>query len=185
MTDWCILRTAPSRTLGLAKALGEAGFEVWTSIEEQVRRAGRSRKRVEHQAPLTPSFLFARYDRVREPVAMSHSPSQTYQRWDSELRRMVTHGIPHFTVFRHLSAYPRVTDAALEPLRRIERSNKPKSKVRVFKLGEEVRYPDAGFGGLTGKVEGLQGRYAIVVFPGLPIAVKIDARHLIPFSAAA
>jgi transcription antitermination factor NusG len=183
--DWCILRTSPGRTLGVAAALREGGFDVWTPIVTEVRREGRSRKRVDHDTALTPSFIFARWEHRDQLASMSMSPAQTYQVWDKELRRMVTQGIPQFTLFRHLGAYPPIADRALEPLRRIERAAKPKSKVRTFQAGEAVQYPDAGFEGLIGTVEGLQGRYALVSFPGFPIVVQIDARHLLPLQQAA
>lgn len=184
-TDWCILRTAVSRTLPLRKALAEAGFEVWTPIEEIVKREGPARKRVADALPITPTFLFARYDRVRELAALSRAQSQTYQVWDAEKRRMVIKGIPHFTVFRHNGTYPKVSDRALDPLRVIEQRSKPKGKVREFAIGEEVRYPEAGFEGLAGTVQGVKGKYVLVSFPGLPVMVQIEARSLAAYARVA
>jgi transcription antitermination factor NusG len=183
--DWIILRTSPGRTLGVAAALSKAGIEAWSPIATEVRREGRSRKRVEVDTPLTPSFVFARWAHKDELVAMERSPSQTYQVWDKDLRRMVAHGVPHFSLFRHLGDYPPVADSALDPLRRIERMSKPKSKVRTFQAGEAVQYQDAGFEGLTGTVESLRGKFAVVSFPGFPITVHIDARHLLPLQKVA
>jgi hypothetical protein len=184
-SPWCILRTSGSRTLTLRRALADAGFEVWTPTEENVKREGPGRKRVPEASAITPSFVFARFDRVRELAALSRAQAQTYQVWDAELRRMVIKGIPHFTVFRHNGAYPKVADRALDPLRVIEQRSKPKGKARTFVVGEEVRYPEAGFEGLPGTVEGTKGKFVLVAFEGLPITVQIEARSLAAYASAA
>lgn len=183
--DWIILRTSAGQTLAVAAALNAADITAWTPSVIEVSRVGRSRKRIEVEAALTPSFVFARIAHQGELAAMARSPGQTYQVWDKDLRRMVLHGIPHFSLFKHLGEFAAIDDRALEPLRRLERASKPKSQVRTFLLGEEVQYQDAGFEGLVGTVEGLEGRYARVQFPGFPITVKIDARHLLPMQKAA
>lgn len=175
---WCILRTTPSRTVPLTVSLSDAGFDVWTPIEVQVSRVGRARKRVERACPIVPAIVFGRHDRLTDLITLSRSPALTYQVWDAELRRMVTKGCPYFTVFRDNGRYPIIRDNALDPLRRVERRSRPKVDAHRFKEGEEVQYPDAGFEGLVGTVEGVQGRYSLVRFPGFPIAVKIDARYL-------
>ena len=183
--EWCILRTSPSQTLKLTTALCDAGYVAWTPSEITTRRMSRSRKRVEHPAPITPSFVFVSRDSLTELIALARSPSLTHLVWDREQRRMVQRGFPHFTVFRSMGAYPRISDASLNPLRLIERRRKPAVKPTAFKTGDEVRFPDAGFEGLVGKVEGVRGRYTLVAFPGLPIAVQIDPRHLQPVRQAA
>jgi transcription antitermination factor NusG len=183
-SPWCILRTSASRTLPLRKALAEAGFEVWTPTEESVKREGPQRKRILEDAPITPRFVFARYDRVCELATLSRAQSQTYQVWDADLRRMVIKGFPHFTVFRSNGAYDRVADRALDPLRVVEQRCKPKDKVREFAVGEEVGYPEAGFQGLPGTVEGTKGKYVLVTFEGLPITVQIEARSLAAYARA-
>lgn len=184
MSYWCILRTAPSRTLPLASALVDAGYEAWTPQELQVRRVGRQRDRVDVPVPVTPAIVFARYDRLADLIALSRSPSQTYLIWDKELRRMVSRGVPYFTVFRHLDSYPGVADRALNPLRLAEQRRKPRALARVFKQGDPVTYADAGFEGLIGKVEANRGRYSLVIFPGFSIPIQFDPRHLIPVAAA-
>lgn len=175
---WCILRTAGSQTLPLARALRDAGFDAWAPISIRIDREGPARKRVEVEQPMAPSYVFAAFNRVADLVQLSHSPNMTWQAWDAEQRRMVSRGVPHFTVFRHLGKHPPIADRDLEPLRRIERASKPKGSLRVWTAGEAVRYSDAGFEGLAGTVVGLAGRYVVVSFPGLPVTVKIDARQL-------
>jgi hypothetical protein len=145
----------------------------------------RSRKRIERPIPITPSFVFVSRDRLTELIALARSASLNHLIWDKEQRRMVQRGFPQFTVFRSMGAYPRIPDASLNPLRSIERRRKPAVKPTSFAIGDQVQYPDAGFEGLTGKVEGIKGRYTLVQFPGLPIAVQIDPRYLQPVKHAA
>lgn len=183
--QWCILRTSASQTLRLATALRDAEFNVWTPVEVVTRRASRSRKRVEQPTPITPSFVFADRSALSELLSLSYSPSMMYRVWDTEQRRMVLKGVPHFTVFRFIGAYPSIPDKALDPLRRIERQVRPKALVATFKDGDQVLYPDAGFEGLAGKVTGMKGRLVMVEFAGLPIPVQIDPRHLFPAKAVA
>lgn len=182
---WCILRTAPALTLRLASALREAGFEAWTPIEISTRRVSRTRLKVEQSTPITPSFVFAPFADLSALIALARSPAQSHLVWDKRQRRMVHMGLPYFTVFRSMGAYPRVSDASLNPLRLIERQRKPAVKPTVFRRGDEVLFPDAGFEGLVGKVEGSRGKFALVLFPGMPIAVLIDPRYLQPALRAA
>lgn len=185
VAEWCILRTSSSLTLRLAAALRDAGYQAWTPTEITTRRVSRSRKRVEHPTAITPSFVFVAHSSLTELIALARAPSQTHLVWDRHERRMVQRGFPHFTVFRSMGSYPRIADASLNPLRLIERRRKPTVKPTAFSKGDEVRYPDAGFEGLVGTVEGVRGRFALVQFPGLPIAVQIDPRYLQPVKQAA
>lgn len=176
--DWCILRTSPSQTLKLAASLQEAGYEVWTPVEIVTRRLPRSRRRIEQMVPITPSFVFAAQESLGELIALARSAALSHLVWDKVERRMVQRGFPQFTLFRSMGAYPRVSDASLDPLRALERRLKPIVKPTTFALGDDVIYPDAGFQGLAGVVVGVRGRYTLVQFPGLPISVQIDPRYL-------
>lgn len=184
MTDksaapWCILRMSPSRTLAVADALKEAGYDVWTPAEVTTRRVGLARKQVSVPAPLLPSFVFARYDRLAELIAFSRAPALTFEVFDTELRRMVTKGCPFFRVFRHEGKYPSVDDRALDALRLAEQRGKPIAKARVFQPGEAVKCPDAGFDGLTGVVTTTRGRHALVCFEGFAIPISIPNSSLL------
>lgn len=179
MTDLCILRTAPSRTIPLAKSLLAVGIEAWTPIEVQERRVGRKRLREDRDVPMVPGIVFADYAKLPRLVSISRSPGMIYQSWDAEQRRMVTRDHPPFSVFRYLDGYPFVTDKALDPLRMEERKATPKAKVRTFRPGEEVRFPDAGFDGITGIVQMSKGNWAMVLFEGFTIPVKIGTRKLL------
>ncbi len=182
---WCILTMSPGRTIPVARALAEAGFVVWTPIETQRRRVPRSRKIRDVATAVTPSLVFADYARLPELVALSRSPAMVYQVWDEEQRRMVEHGIPYFKVFRHLSSYPRIADRALDPLRLAEQMGRPKAAAPKVRAGDMVRYPGAGLEGLTGVVERMKGRYALVCFPGLAIPFEIEPQHLLSGKRAA
>lgn len=173
MTNWCILRTAPSRTLLLCGALQAAGFRAWTPQETRVVRHTRSRDRKEVPAPMTPTIVFAEYERLPELVSISRQPP---------IRSM---GLPSFTVFRYLDVYPRIADNQLNALRLAEQRGRPRAQARVFRRSELVQLADCGFEGLVGTVEGTQGRFTLVSFPGFQVPVKIAAQNLLPYVQAA
>lgn len=166
--QWCILRTAPSRTLPLVAALEAAGYRAWTPQEARIVRIARSRDRREVAAPMMPTIVFADYERLPELVAISRLPPS---------RSM---GVPGFSVFRYLDTYPRIADRALDALRLAEQRGRPRAAAPVFQKNDEVKFADAGFEGLVGKVEGTMGRYTLVSFPGFNIPIKISAHNLLP-----
>lgn len=176
---WCILRMSGSRTLPVSEALADAGYSVWTPAETIERRVGLTRKRVQSVAPMLPGFVFADYGRLADLVALSRSPSLTFQVWDAEQRRMILKGCPYFTVFRHDGTYPAVTDKSLDALRVAEQKGRPMSKARVFERGERVKCPDAGFDGLVGVVETTKGRHALVCYEGFALPIKIPVSNLL------
>jgi hypothetical protein len=110
---WCILWTAGPRTIALAKSLKAAGIEAWTPIRtfrrERPMRAfsgRRSAKRVvEVDAPILATVVFARYVHVPELLAIAAQPFSPH---------------PGFSIFKHGGGIPRVTERALEGLRREE-----------------------------------------------------------------
>lgn len=145
----------------------------------QPHRRPRSNVIKQRSMPVTPTLVFVRAARLADLLDLARTPGQLYQVWDSEERRMVARGIPHFSVFRYNNGYPLIRDRDLDPLRVAEQKVMPKTKVKSFRPGEMVRYPAAGFEGLTGEVKGSKGRFAIVCFPGLAIEVKIEPRNLL------
>jgi hypothetical protein len=178
-SSWCVLRMSGPATLGVASCLTEAGFDAWTPAQVNVKRVGPRRKAVERPSPLLPTFVFARYDRLADLVAFSRSPAQTFRVWDSELRRLVAKGCPHFSVMRHDSRYIAIADRALDELRLAEQRGKPLARVRTFAPGETVKCPDAGFEGLVGIVQTTRGRHALVCFEGLAIPVTVPTTSLL------
>lgn len=180
MTDWCILRCSGPHTLRLAEALRAEEIAAWAPTATVEKREGRDRKRILSPAAMMPTFVFA--DHARLPDLVSVSPE--WKHWNGHT--MATRGVPAFRFFRQDGRIPRIQDRALDPLRAMERRQIPPQRaVEAFFVGQAVLYPAAGFEGLSGAVTAIQGRFAIVSFPGLPIPVKIDARHLRPSQLAA
>ncbi len=83
---WCILRTAGSRTLPLARSLAEAGVNAWTPTAIADRRRGRSRVRVEAEAAILPTFVFAPANLVDALLDLESAPTSPH---------------PSFSLFRH------------------------------------------------------------------------------------
>jgi hypothetical protein len=176
---WCILTTSPARTLQVEKSLTDAGFTVWTPKATERRRIGRKREQVEQCFAVAPGYLFADADQLHRLISASKSAGAEYRRWDRELRRMVAHRHPPFTVFRYQNEFAVIGDAALDPLRLAERRSKALPKKTLIELGKAVLFPGSGFEGLTGVVDAIEGSYAVVRFPGLPIPVKVRAAYLL------
>lgn len=183
--QWCILRTAPSRTLPLAAALDAAGYRAWTPQETRRVRSGHARVPKDVAAPMMPTIVFAEYERLPMLVALSRMPSPSCTVWDETMRCHVQRAVPNFHVFRHADMYPRIADRALDAVRLAEQRGRPREAGRTFATGTAVTFADAGFEGLTGYVEGMQGRYAVVAFPGFSVPVKIAAHSLLPARQAA
>lgn len=172
MTDWCILRTSGSATLNLARSLSDAGFGVWSPIEiiqpepkapdtllmRKPRQVGPVTK------PLISAIVFAPATDLAELVAMSHSPAQTFLRYDKKLRRMVLHGHPDFSVFRDGEKFALIRDDELEHLRLMERKRKPRGQVKTYSIGARVKLTTGAYAGLRGTVSGVKGKDAKVTF---------------------
>lgn len=182
---WCILRTAPSRTVPLVAVLSKAGFTAWTPQQMAERRVSRVGAMKKISLPLTPSIAFADYDRLPELVALSRAPTPACRVWDEDARAWTTKRVPPFSVFRYLDAYPRVADRDLDALRIAEQRVRPKGKARTFVAGETVKLIGGGFEGLVGTVQGTRGQYTLVTFGDWNIPVQIAAVNLLPVSAAA
>jgi hypothetical protein len=160
---WCILRTSSTRTLALAASLSEAGYEAWTPTEKRARLAGADRKLVEQELAILPGYVFARIARVSDLLALARSPSLAYQVWDSDRRKMVTKGHPHFSVFHQQGQVRGQSEVSLAPLRAIEASlqrdaerrrtkNAEKGDPPRFEEGQIVRVNRAGYEGLELRV---------------------------------
>jgi transcription antitermination factor NusG len=171
---WCILRCSNVKTLELAASLTEAGFEAWSPVEtvQPPAKGGGKPERV--LEALMPSYVFARASHIIELAELVRSPSLQFRVWDPESRRMVTRGHPTFRFMRKLDGEIATTpDRTLNALRLVERKRKPRGKVKPVAIGATVRLDEGGFAGLTGTVESIEGKFALVAFPGLPMAVKI------------
>lgn len=177
---WLILRTSGTGTLLLAKALRDAGFDAWSPVEIQNRRRPRSNDRYDREVAVMPSYVFANSQHLVDLLQIASKPQQTYQRWDTELRRMVTHGIPQFSVFHHNGGIPLIADDSLDALRVVERRTAPKPTAPTFEPGQPVKLTEGGFAGMSGIVERTTGDFAMVSFKDYPIAIKISRLLLHP-----
>jgi hypothetical protein len=153
-SQWCILRTGAARTLPLAASLAAAGLTVWTPTQ-MVRRAGRGRQRrdvEERAAPITPTFVFASAGDLYDLIRIASDPVSRH---------------PPFSIFRHRDRYPLIFDRSLAPLREEEnrhRLRQLKKTRRVLELGSSIRLAEGPFAGMTGIVEGGNGKQAVVNF---------------------
>lgn len=173
---WFILRTSGPKTLPLARSLTAAGFDAWTPQLVLKRRRPRSKAVLEIEAPILPTFVFARAHQLAAlTAAMMRQPSPH----------------PAFSVFRHAGRVPLLTEAQLGTLRaveahaareraqekdreRIAAERKARQKhlaelranARVFEPGEKVTVAQAAFGGMTGVVEEGRGRVPVISFGG-------------------
>ncbi len=153
---WCILRTGAARTLALTASLAAAGLTAWTPTQ-MVRRAGRGRQRrdvEERPAPITPTFVFAAAGDLYELIRLAADP---------------TSGHPSFSIFRHRDRYPLISNRSLAPLREEEnrhRLREMKKTRRVVEPGTSICLTEGAFAGMTGIVEGGNGKQAVVNFGG-------------------
>lgn len=187
MTDWCILRTASSRTLLLAEALAKDGYEVWTPVDTVRRSRPRSKAVREVIVPILPAFVFARYDQLSALLALSRSPGMIHQVWDTDLRRMVSRGCPYFSPLLDNGRSPSVSDASLAPLRALERqlreraeraceAARRKGPAPQFAAGEIVRIPDGPYEGLDLQVvEANAGKTVKLAHPSWLWTIEISA----------
>lgn len=187
MTDvidrWCILRMSSGSTLQVARSLAEAGYQVWTPVETLKRRAPRSKVTREVTLPIMPGIVFAEAGRVQDLAALSHAPSLTYLRWNSETKRMEMHGCPYFSLFKYDGRYPLVADRHLDPLRQAEHRGRPRSQGPLLAVGDAVRHPAGMLGGLVGVVIKAHRKKAVVLFGSLE--VEIEMSDLLPVKTAA
>lgn len=164
--DWIVLRTAPSSTVKLARALEWAAYDVWTPVQTVDKRWPRSTKRRSVDVPLTPTFVFVQAHHLDEMQAIIDAPTSPY---------------PLFSILRLHGHLGNIRDRDLEPLREEERKAAIKPPEPVYVPGDEVTCDQAGFEGLTGIVEGVDGKLTAVLFPGkLGVAVKITTSNLVP-----
>lgn len=159
---WCILRTSAARTLPLAASLGDAGFAVWSPVEHRKVRASRGRKAVvQRSCPITPTFVFARAESLPDLYAVLAMPLSPH---------------PSFSIFHYAGRVPLIADREIANLRQIEaraQLGKLKEQRYVYPKGAVVDVKHGAFTGLTGVVEGGDGKTAVVNFGGLFGAVKI------------
>lgn len=173
LDGWCILRTAGPRTLAMVKWLTAAGLDVWTPSQTISVRRPRSKERIEREAPIMPTFAFARSHHIPELQRIMRSP--------------VSH--PQFSIFQHDGGFPIIGDRDIASLRAAEDRAKVsvlKKQRHVFPIGQNVTVPESSFAGMTGVVEQGDGKFALVCFGGsfrVKIAtflLRTDEVHRVP-----
>jgi hypothetical protein len=151
---WCILTTAATRTLPLARALTNAGVVAWTPARME-RRVGRGKQRdkvVQVEVAITPTFVFADATRVDDLLRSLALPVSPY---------------PAFRIMRHGDRIPLVSNAGLASLRAAEErfaASLLKTTRRKVAIGTTVRMSKGAFAGMTGVVEGGTDKEAKVNF---------------------
>lgn len=149
VSEWIILRTSGRNTLGLLEDLTRAGFDVWTPVRVERKRAPRSNARYEIKQAMMSTYVFAKSHHVEDLC---------------ELAKMTQKDCPDFSVFHYLDRIPVVADRELDPLRMTEARMVPRKKARTFNSGELVRVQEGPFTGMTGMVEHGDGKYTLVLF---------------------
>jgi len=155
---WCILRTSGGRTLKLARSLADAGFDVWSPMQTATRRRGRTRERVEFDAPIMPTFVFARAAQLTDIIRALAAPSSRH---------------PPFSIFRHAGRIPLIAEREIAHLRAEEakwRDRAARAAAKAsrhdFVAGQRVRVDQPAFAGLEGIVEEGGDQFALVAFNG-------------------
>jgi hypothetical protein len=157
---WCILRTSPGRTLGLAASLADAGLDVWTPTVTQSRRVPRSKQKREVEAPIMPTFVFARAEHIADLTAILALPLNPH---------------PAFSIFRHAGRIPLIADGEIAGARAEEdkgKRTKLKAHRHLFAPGTAVSITEGVGLGMSGVVEQGDGKFALVCFGGR-MAMKI------------
>ncbi len=124
-------------------------------MQVQSRRRPRSKATIEIEAPIMPTFVFARAGLLPALAAIMELPISPH---------------PPFSIFRHLGRIPLLADREIANLRVVEetaqRARLKKSHRYVFPVGQRVNVAEGNFTGLEGVVEGGDGRYALICFGG-------------------
>ena len=200
---WCILRVGSARTLGLATALLAAGYDAWTPRRTFKRpKPGKCqmidgrKPTIEIDAPILPSFVFVRADRLNDLAAASVDP---------------TSQLPAFSFLREAARVPIVRGNSLAGLRDEEQRaadllaqlretedrearRRIKSEAatnererrralqaeRIFKIGDQVMVDGVtALRGMSGIVQRGDGKRAIVAFGG-SLTMEVETWQLLP-----
>lgn len=162
MTDkWVILRTSSRNTMRLVSDLLRDGFEIWTPQRTFCKRAPRNLGVYQVNAPMLPSFAFAKASHVHSLMALSND---------------LVKPCPDFSVFHYMNEIPLIGDHELESLRMLEERERRRAETDqlasrkrqvIFRPGEKIRIEFGAFAGMSGVIEKDDGRFALVSFDGL------------------
>lgn len=200
-TRWCILTTSGGRTLAVARSLNAAGFEAWTPVatlqREKPGRYNGPRRKIEIDAPILPTFVFARATHLLDLLVITKDPASRH---------------PPFSVMHHGQRVPLVAEMDILGMRQAEQealvligqlreaaSEKERRDLRVaalkneharrkalrtqyreFTKGQIVQVSDApALVGMTGVIQSSDGRSALVAFGG-SLFMKIETWQIAP-----
>lgn len=152
--SWCVLRTSGKHTLRLAKALSDAGLQVWTPIEEKMLRIPRANVRRPIVLPIMPSYVFARSEHLIDLLQII------------DRKKRLELDVPDFSLMRLADRIPVIADELLNGLRTIEQKRAPRKRPAKLPVGLEVTVGTGGgsFAGMHGRVERSGGEYTMVCF---------------------
>lgn len=186
---WCMLRMSGQRTLAVCRALTSLGYDAWTPQLVLRRRRPRSKKMIEIDAAILPTFVFLRADLLPDLHRLMATPGAP---------------LPAFSIFTYAGRVPLVGDAAMQSLRAeearaaaaheavrqreqllAERSKRQQQRAalrasaRTYGPGDAVTINQPAFTGMTGIVERGIGKSAVVKLGGA-LTVTIEAWLLAP-----
>lgn len=164
--DWCILRTSGPHTLPLARSLVEHRYDAWTPIRVEERRRPRSQARRRVEMPILPTFVFVRAAQVEAIAAAMAAPLSPH---------------PPGSVMRYYGRVPEIADSEVRGLRAEEdrlRRRALQSTRHHVPEGTALNFVSGPFGGLSGVVEGCDGKFAEVRLVG-GLSVKVASWRIL------
>lgn len=159
---WCILRTSPRHTLGLAESLGHDGFDIWTPVETRMIRVPRVNARREVKLPIMPSYVFAKALHLIDLLELAAMPVKPRRG-----RGLRDPAHADFSVMHAFGHIPLVADRHLTELRRLEAKRTPiKRAAYSFPRNARARVDGGAFGGLVGVVVRSSPKSTVLRFDG-------------------
>ncbi len=153
--DWVVLRCAGGKTMPLMRRLnGDLPYGpigAWTPVWKRKRRLPRSNITRLLNLPAMPTFVFAPANLM---LALPTLPAIPY------------------SIMRIDGKVVTVSDASLEPMRKID--TLPKDPIKVLpKIGARMRFGSGPFEGLNATVVYCTNRYAKVMVDGFALPLQV------------
>lgn len=162
---WCILRTSGAKTIPLARSLALSGFDVWTPMQETLKRR-RPGVFVDCEVPILPTFVFAQADQLPSLAGYLARPSSEH---------------PPFSIFHYCGRIPVIAEAEMTSLRdsvlgvqRASLRGSQQMRPRVLPEGTKVRVEQGPYAGMSGVVDSSDGKHTSISFGGWMDRVKIE-----------
>ena len=174
---WCIVQTSSGRTLALADALADAGFDVWTPRGLTTVRKGRSKAPRDRAFAVMPGLVFVDADRLADLAHILNAPVNPY---------------PAFTIFHAAGRVPLIASQEIDGFRHAEQQAdrewehvlraRQKKQRHTVAVGTEIRMSEGPFAGMQGVVVDSNDKAAKVRFTlfGMLSEVEIASWLLLP-----